>query len=76
MLDGLDVTSSSGPLTPFLTACATAAGAGIVLGGLAAGVAGLLRSWDGEKLDSRVRKGSYWGGVLGLTLLAFDYAVR
>lgn len=69
------MTFSSGPLTPFLMACATAAGAGIVLGGLAAGVVGLLLSWDREELDFRVRKGGYWGGMLGLVALGTDYAL-
>ena len=46
-----------------------------MLGGLAAGVVGLLLSWDREELDFRVRKGGYWGGMLGLVALGVDYGV-
>jgi hypothetical protein len=34
-----------------------------------------LLSWDREELDFRVRKGGYWGGMLGLVALGIDYAV-
>jgi hypothetical protein len=61
-----------GPLTTFMTSCAAAVGAGIVLGGFVAGVAGLLASLDRERLEWVTRVGGYWGGGAGLFALAVD----
>ncbi|MEX1141518.1 MAG: hypothetical protein WEB79_04320 [Thermoleophilaceae bacterium] len=68
------MTFSNGPLTGLLTACASAAAAGIVLGGLAAGFIGVLLSWGREDLDFRVRRAGFWGGAIGLAALLVDGA--
>jgi hypothetical protein len=60
-------------LTSFLAACASAAGAGIVLGGLIVGVAGMVLGWSREGIDFQVREGGYWGGVIGLGALFADH---
>jgi len=62
----------AGPLTSHLASLATAIGAGVLVGGFAAGVAGLVVGSD-EKGDGRaVRTGGYWGGLSALLLLAVD----
>jgi hypothetical protein len=65
---------SYGPLTGILSACAGAAGTGILLGGLLAGVIGTVFVWEREHLDYQVRRSGYWGGVLGLGALILDQA--
>lgn len=66
---------ANGPLTSILAAFAGAAGTGIVLGGVAAGVLGMLASWDREGFDFKVRAAGYWGGVIGLGVLLFERIV-
>lgn len=62
---------STGPFSGFLTACATAAGAGIVLFGLARAVLGLIAGADGD-MEPEVRRAGYLGGVVGLATFVLD----
>jgi hypothetical protein len=66
---------STGPLTSLLASCAAAAGSGTLLGGLAAGLIGVLRSRESDDLDVRVRRAGYYGGALGLSLLVIDQLI-
>lgn len=43
----------AGPITAFVEACATAIGVGMVLGGFAAGLVGVLRGTARETLELR-----------------------
>ncbi len=66
---------AGGHLTNVLTTSAAAAGAGIVLGGLVAGLTGIVFSSDREELDFKVRKAGYIGGAAGFTALLLDILV-
>jgi hypothetical protein len=66
------VTFADGPLTGVLASCAAIAGAGLVLGGIAAGMIGVLRSWESTTLDFRVRKAGYWGAMFALLALVVE----
>lgn len=66
------VASADGPITDFVVTCATVVGAGILLGGFAAGLVGLLHSWERDDFDFQVRRFGYLGGILGLIGLLFD----
>jgi hypothetical protein len=69
------MTLSTGPLTSLLMTGAAVAGSGTVLGGLAAGVLGVLKGHAPERVDIRVRHAGYQGGVMGLFALVLDQAI-
>jgi hypothetical protein len=70
MLVGMQL--SFGPITSILTSCAAVAGAGIVLGGLVAGLVDAFRRRPERRIDSRVRDAGYVGGAMSLVALAIE----
>lgn len=65
-----------GSLTGTAEALATTIGAGMLLGGFAAGAAGLLIGLPRQTLETHVLTWSYYGGILGVTLVVFDLIAR
>lgn len=55
---------------------ATAVGAGILLGGFAAGFTGILTGWRPPSLEVRALVSGQIGGALGVVLVLFDLALR
>lgn len=65
-----------GPLTTLMEGAAAAVGAGILLGGFATGVAGLVLAWPRREFDARVLKDGYIGGLLGVAMMIADITFR
>jgi hypothetical protein len=65
-----------GPLTPLLEGAAAAVGAGILLGGFATGVAGLMLAWPRRDFEGRVLRDGYIGGLLGVVVVIVDLVLR
>ena len=61
-------------ITAFLEACATAVGVGMVLGGFAAGLVGVLRNTPRDVLELRVLKVGYLFAAVCLLVRLFDLA--
>jgi hypothetical protein len=61
-----------GPLTTLSEAAATAVGAGVVLGSVAAGVSGLFASKTRRAIEKRALHGGYVGGIGGAALAVID----
>lgn len=61
-----------GPLTNLIEGVATAIGAGMLLGGFATGLVGLVGAWPKRLFDSRVLQFSYGGGAVSVMLLLAD----
>lgn len=70
------MTFSGGPLTGVIGTCAAVAGSGLLLGGIAAGVVGVLLAWTPEELEYQVRKAGYWGAAFTLLVLAAEQLMR
>jgi hypothetical protein len=64
-----------GFLTMVTEALATAVGAGMLLGGFAAGCAGVVFGWNRPKLDEEVLAGGYIGGTFAVFLALVDTLV-
>ena len=65
-----------GPFTDILEAFAGAVGAGIVLGGFAAGIYGLVSRWKRGNSEELVLDAGYLGGVVGAVAVLLDLAMR
>lgn len=65
-----------GPLTRLLETGAAAVGAGMLLGGFAAGAVGLAMGWPRREFDRWVLLSSYGGGVLAMGLVIVDITFR
>jgi hypothetical protein len=55
---------------------AAAVGAGILLGGFATGLVGLVLAWPRREFDARVFRDGYVGGVLGVAAIIADIMFR
>ncbi|HEX8689038.1 MAG TPA: hypothetical protein VF729_02220 [Solirubrobacterales bacterium] len=65
-----------GPLTTLIEGGAAAVGAGILLGGFATGLVGLVLAWPRRKFEWQVLKGGYAGGAAGALLMIADITFR
>jgi hypothetical protein len=65
-----------GPLTGVFEALATAVGAGMVLGGVAAGILGLLRGSPRTDIEEYALVSGYVGGGAGAALALLDLILR
>jgi hypothetical protein len=65
-----------GPATSIFETLATAVGAGVLLGGVVMGVAGMAVGWSREELTKRSLTDGYMGGLAGVGAVAFDLVVR
>jgi len=70
------VLAQIGPLTGVFEALATAVGAGTVLGGVAAGILGLLRGSSRVGIEEYAFAGGYIGGGAGAFLALVDSVMR
>lgn len=70
------VLAQIGPLTGVLEALATAVGAGVVLGGVAAGILGLLRGSSRTDIEEYALVSGYIGGGAGAVLALVDSILR
>jgi hypothetical protein len=61
-----------GPLTIVTEALATAVGAGVVLGGVAAGILGLVRGSSKVEIEESALASGYIGGGVGAALALLD----
>ena len=66
------VIAQIGPLTTLWEAAATAVGAGVVLGTVSVGIAGLLLGWAARAVERRALAGGYLGGGAGAVLALLD----
>lgn len=64
--------ASAGPATGVLEAFATSIGAGLVVGGFAGGIQGLISNRSRSRSEAQALKGSYAGGAMGLMALLID----
>jgi hypothetical protein len=64
--------ASIGPLTDILENTAAAVAAGMLLGGFATGLMGLVQAWPRRAIDHGVMQFGYYGGAGGLAILAVD----
>jgi hypothetical protein len=64
--------ASTGLFTGILEAVATAIGAGLVVGGFAAGIEGVASRRSRQEAERNATFGGYVGGLTGLALLALD----
>jgi hypothetical protein len=65
-----------GPLTAVLEATATAVGAGVVLGGVAAGILGLVQGASRADVEEKALASGYIGGGIGAALALVDLILR
>lgn len=65
-----------GPITSFAGTLAAAVGAGILLGGFAAGTYRLMTGSSRRTLERHVLTDGYYGGVICVGLLLIDIALR
>jgi len=65
-----------GPLTTLFEGFATAVGAGIVLGGFAAGIYRLAVKQPREEIEARVLVDGYFGGIVGALVSCIDLILR
>jgi len=65
-----------GLFTSALEAAATAIGAGIVIGSVAMGVAGLVLGWTRQEIGDRALVDGYVGGLFGAALAVIDITLR
>lgn len=65
-----------GPATSVFEVLATAVGAGVILGGVGMGLAGMAARWPREELAKRSLTDGYVGGLAGATAVVFDLVVR
>ncbi len=65
-----------GPLTTVLEAAATAVAAGVALGGVAAGILGLIRGWSRTAIEGNALASGYVGGGVGAALALLDLILR
>ena len=65
-----------GPATSAFEALATAVGAGVLLGGVGMGLAGLAAGWSRGELAKRSLTDGYMGGLAGTAAIAFDLMMR
>ena len=63
---------AAGPLTSFITSLAAAVGAGVVLGGFAAGVVAFALGMGVERDAKAVRAGGYCDGLFALLAVVAD----
>ncbi|HEX5763335.1 MAG TPA: hypothetical protein VFY04_09470 [Solirubrobacterales bacterium] len=61
-----------GPLTDLTQSVAAAVGAGMLLGGFAAGLIGIVRAWPRRQFDRRVLGIGYLGGAAATLLVILD----
>jgi hypothetical protein len=61
-----------GPFTAVTEALATAVGAGVVLGGVAAGILGLVRGSSKVDIEESALASGYIGGGVGAALALLD----
>jgi hypothetical protein len=61
-----------GPLTGLLESFAAAVGAGMLLGGFAAGLVALIRGWPRRLFDRSVLESSYAGGAVAIIVILAD----
>ncbi|HEY7456447.1 MAG TPA: hypothetical protein VH703_04145 [Solirubrobacterales bacterium] len=64
-----------GPFTSLIEGAATAAGAGMLLGGFATGLRGVLAGHPRPTLEGRALEGAYLGGVGGAAAIVTDMVV-
>jgi hypothetical protein len=74
-VDGM-VLARVGPLTGVFEALAAAVGAGTVLGGVAAGILGLLGGSSRADIEEFAFVGGYVGGAAGAALALLDLILR
>jgi hypothetical protein len=67
---------AAGPISSLLTTCAACVGAGILLGGFAAGVANMYRRRLGPGSERRVQVGGYVGGLIALVVVLAELTIR
>ena len=65
-----------GPLTTLLEGAAAAVGAGMLLGGFAAGLRGVLVGHPRPVLEGRALEGAYLGGLGGAAMSLADIILR
>ena len=65
-----------GPATRLLEALATAVGAGVLLGGVFMGMAGIAAGWSSEDLARRSLRDGYLGSLGGIACVAIDLLLR
>ena len=70
------VIAQIGPLTGVLEALATAVGAGVVLGGVAAGILGLVRRSTRVEIEEGALFSGYAGGGVGAAFALADLILR
>jgi hypothetical protein len=64
--------SAAGPATSVLESLASSIGAGLVVGGFTGGIRGLVSTRSLLRSEKTALRGSYFGGAVGLLLLAID----
>ncbi len=65
-----------GPITSLLETAATAVGAGMVLGSVAAAIRGLGAGWPSRAVERRAVSGGYAGGAVGALSILVDVLIR
>jgi hypothetical protein len=70
------VLAQIGPLTGVLEVLATAVGAGVVLGGVAAGITGMVRGSPKADIEENALADGYIGGGVGAALAFVDLILR
>jgi hypothetical protein len=65
-----------GPFTAIIEGLATAVGAGVVLGSVAAGLFGLARGWSRRTIGDRGLTDGYLGGAIGAVAVFADLCLR
>jgi hypothetical protein len=65
-----------GPVTSVFETLATAVGAGVLLGGVLIGAAGMVAGWSRDEFAKRSLTDGYMGGLAGVCVVAVDLLVR
>jgi hypothetical protein len=73
---GVMAVAQIGPLTAVVEALATAVGAGVVLGGVAAGIWGLARGSSRVEIEGSALFNGYAGGGFGAVVALVDVILR
>jgi hypothetical protein len=65
-----------GPVSSVFETLATTVGAGVLLGGVLTGVAGMAVGWSRDELAKRSLTDGYMGGLMGIAATVVDLLMR